>query len=263
MEGDGFRGTVQPLSPCDIMFRSPLFNARGTDKEMQTFSVIFMCLRITISSSSSKPAAMSSESSARTLPVPARPPGETDAWILGCGLPSLAAAVHLVQEAKVPAARVHILETLSVAGGSTANGGDVENGYEYRAGAMPAFNDVCVEDLLSQVPSKSRKDKTALDDILEYDQLHPLTDGPGTRFLTKKSKGLDRIEGKRVNLGLRDRMDLFMLASKTEKSLGRSKIQDHFSDSFFRSNYWLTLATTYAFQDALHIVRLNPVADCS
>ncbi|PLB45065.1 67 kDa myosin-cross-reactive antigen family protein [Aspergillus steynii IBT 23096] len=151
-------------------------------------------------------------------------------------------------EARVPPNRVHILEALSVAGGSTANGGDAENGYEYRTGAMPAFNDVCVEDLLSLVPSKSREGKTALDDILEYDDVHPLEEGPGTRFLVQKSKGLGRIETKRVSLGLRDRMDLFMLASKTEKSLGRSRIQEYFSESFFRSNFWLLLATTFGFQ---------------
>ncbi|KAH8434000.1 oleate hydratase [Aspergillus melleus] len=194
---------------------------------------------------------MSSESSVRSVrsvPLPIRPPGDMDAWILGCGLPSLTAAVHLIEEAKVPPNRVHILETLSVAGGSTANGGDAENGYDYRAGAMPSFNDVCVEELLSLVPSKSREGKTALDDILEYDKANPVAEGAGTRFLTAKGGKPCRIAMKSVTLGLRDRMDLFMLTSKTEKSLGRSRIQEYFNDSFFRSNYWLTLATTFGFQ---------------
>ncbi|KAK1141857.1 hypothetical protein N8T08_008370 [Aspergillus melleus] len=194
---------------------------------------------------------MSSESSVRSVrsvPLPIRPPGDMDAWILGCGLPSLTAAVHLIEEAKVPPNRVHILGTMSVAGGSTANGGDAENGYDYRAGAMPAFNDVCVEELLSLVPSKSCEGKTALDDILEYDKANPVAGGAGTRFLTAKGKKICRIATKSVTLGLRDRMDLFMLTSKTEKSLGRSRIQEYFSDGFFRSNYWLTLATTFGFQ---------------
>lgn len=61
-----------------------------------------------------------------------------DAWILGSGVQSLAAAVYLIEEAKVPPNRVHILETIGKAGESTANVGDPVNGYEYRGGAVPS-----------------------------------------------------------------------------------------------------------------------------
>lgn len=166
-----------------------------------------------------------------------------DAWILGSGVPSLTAAVHLIEEAKVPPNRVHILETVGMAGGSTVNNGDPINGYEYRAGIMSAFNDVSLEDLLSIVPSKTTSGNTALDDILEFNKANSLEGRSHTRFLVEKSNRISCIDPKHVSLGLRDRMELFRLAGKTEKSLGRTRIREYFSESFFRGNYWLMLAT--------------------
>lgn len=183
-------------------------------------------------------------SRSNSLPVDHRPPDDMDAWILGSGIPSLAAAVYLIEETKVLPNRVHILETVSKAGGSTANAGDAVNGYEYRAGAMSAFSGFCLEDLLCMVPSKARPGKTALDDILESSEAKPVDKTPHTRFLVKKSDGISRVNARNFGLGIRDRINLSILTSKTEESLGRSRIRDHFSEGFFRSDYWLMLATT-------------------
>lgn len=173
-----------------------------------------------------------------------RPPGDIDAWVLGSGVPSLAAAVYLIEEANVPPNRVHILEAVSMAGGSTANAGDPVNGYEYRTGITAVFDDACVENLLSMVPSETGTGKTALDDILEFNESEPLEKTPHTRFLVEKSNGISCVGPKHVSLGLRDRMDMFKFAAKTEKSLGRSRIRDYFHETFFQSNHWLVLATT-------------------
>lgn len=78
-----------------------------------------------------------------------RPPSGMDAYILGSGPSSLSAAVYLLEEPKIPANRIHILETLSKAGGSTANIGDPVHGYEYRAEVMPTFSGAFFEDLLA------------------------------------------------------------------------------------------------------------------
>ncbi|KAE8370919.1 oleate hydratase [Aspergillus caelatus] len=176
-----------------------------------------------------------------------RPPDKLDVWILGSGIASLTAAVHLIQEANVPAEKIHILEKLAVAGGGTISEGDPVNGYNYRAGGMPPFNGSAMEELLSVVPSRTRKGKNALDDIIEFGS-HALNWTSHTRLLTRRSHGLGCIDPHKINLGLRDRIELFMMVSKTEKALGRTRIKDHFSESFFKSNYWLTLATTFGFQ---------------
>ncbi|PYI04552.1 67 kDa myosin-cross-reactive antigen family protein [Aspergillus sclerotiicarbonarius CBS 121057] len=151
----------------------------------------------------------------------------------------------LVLDPHLPPSRIHILETLSQAGGGTVSAGDHVNGYDYRGGAMPPFNDVCMEELLELVPSQTNPDKTVLEEIDEFWATEAVKDTPRTRFLTRYKHGLDRINAKEASVGLRDRVDLFMMASKAEKSLGRSRICDHFSKSFFKSGYWLILSTTF------------------
>ncbi|KAJ5134338.1 hypothetical protein N7526_005703 [Penicillium atrosanguineum] len=177
-----------------------------------------------------------------------RCPGDMDAWILGSGIASLTSAALLIQKAHIPPSRIHILETLEKAGGGSTSTGDPVNGYDYHAGAMPAFNGVYMEKLLSLVPSKSDPKKTALNDLCEFNRTNPPYKTPHTRFLSRKSHELARIDPKRIGMGLRDRFSLYMLSSKTEKSLGRSRIQDHFHSSFFKSTYWLNLATTFGFE---------------
>ncbi|KAL4883215.1 streptococcal 67 kDa myosin-cross-reactive antigen like family-domain-containing protein [Aspergillus karnatakaensis] len=135
-----------------------------------------------------------------------------NAWILGSGISSLTTAVHLIQEAHVPPSQVHIIETLSIAGGTTVSYGDAEHGYDFRAGMRPQLNDMCMETLLSLVPSESNPSRTLRDDVFEFAKSLDIQPAQ-TRFLTHKPLGVGRIDGKKMMLGVRDRLDLFMLAS--------------------------------------------------
>ncbi|GLI75550.1 hypothetical protein PoHVEF18_003807 [Penicillium ochrochloron] len=182
-------------------------------------------------------------SSPNSLPVNLPLP-DVDAWILGSGIPSLAAAVYLIDEAKIPPTRVHILEDLSKAVDSTAHAGDPVNGYKYLAGVTPTCDLFCFEELLSKVTSRLRADKTAFDDILESNKGESLDARPYTQLWTEKSRGISYINPKQMKAGLRHRLDLLVLSIKSEKSLGRSRVCDHFRGSFFRSEYRLVLATT-------------------
>ncbi|KAL2840769.1 streptococcal 67 kDa myosin-cross-reactive antigen like family-domain-containing protein [Aspergillus pseudoustus] len=138
---------------------------------------------------------------------------DLDAWLLGSGIASLTAAVHLIQEAHVPPSRIHILENLSVAGGTTASYGNATQGYDFRAGVRPQFNDMCMDTLLSLVPSVNDPNRTVRDEVLEYAESITVQRSQ-TRFLMHKPHGVGRLGGKKMELGVRDRIDLFLLASK-------------------------------------------------
>ncbi|KAL4947075.1 streptococcal 67 kDa myosin-cross-reactive antigen like family-domain-containing protein [Aspergillus filifer] len=182
-----------------------------------------------------------------------RDPTNLDAYILGSGLASLTSAVHLIREANVPPNRVHIIETLSLAGGTTVSYGDAKKGYDFRADMRPQFNDSCVDDLLRLVPSKVNPDqnKTVRDDVLEFAESMGNVCSKNrerTRFLTRSRKKRDSVgkaDAKKAGLGLRDRMEMVLLTTKSEKVLGRARICDCFSKGFFGSGYWLGLASTF------------------
>ncbi|KAL2810083.1 streptococcal 67 kDa myosin-cross-reactive antigen like family-domain-containing protein [Aspergillus granulosus] len=138
---------------------------------------------------------------------------DLDAWILGSGIASLTAAVHLLQEAHVPPSRIHIIEKLSIAGGTTVSYGDAIHGYDFRAGVRPQVNDMCMDELLSLVPSLNDPNRTVRDEISEYAESLSVQ-RTQTRFLTQTPHGVGRLGGKKLELGVRDRIDLFMLASR-------------------------------------------------
>jgi oleate hydratase len=101
-----------------------------------------------------------------------------------------------------------------------------------------------MEGLLLWVPSEI-PGKTVWEDIRDYFEENIPKQESRARFLARKGNRLEQIEARRLNPGLKDRMDLFMLSLKTERALGRSQIRDHFPESFFKTNYWLMLATMY------------------
>lgn len=172
-----------------------------------------------------------------------RSPNSLDAWIIGSGISSLASAVSLLQGGHVPPERIHILESRDTVG-DEASAGDPVNGYHYHAGGMPLVKGAYMEELLSRIPSTTRPYKTVLDDLDKYNESNVHKEVPRTGFLTRKPHGLGRIEANRTSLGLRDRMSVFKLTSRSEKSLGRSRISDCFRDRFFKTPYWLTMAST-------------------
>lgn len=177
-----------------------------------------------------------------------RAPDNLDAWILGSSIASLASAVHLIRDANVPASRIHILESHSVPGDGLISIGDPLNGYDHRTGCMPSFNDVCMEELLSLVPSATGSGRTALEDMKEFDANETCKDVAGTHLLIQGEHGLERVETRNLSMGLKDRINLVILILKTEESLGRKRVSELFGKSFFKSRFWAVLSTMYVVQ---------------
>ncbi|RAH65397.1 oleate hydratase [Aspergillus aculeatinus CBS 121060] len=209
------------------------------------------------------------------LETPDATHSEIHAYILGAGITSLSAAVHLLQEGHLPASHIHILETLDQAGGGTVSSGNAEEGYHYRAGGMPFLNGDAMATLFAEVPSDVNPGKSVLDDLYEYWGLpvatagqhhHQQRGGLGeeqaqhphqqqqsqchqTRLIRRSKHGLVRIDCKHsTSLGLRDRVEVFRFMNKSEVTLGRSRIRDHFGKGFFGGSYWGVLSTTFGFK---------------
>jgi oleate hydratase len=98
-----------------------------------------------------------------------RDPAVVHAWLVGADIASLAAAVHLIQDAKVPgpqihilknsASQSHILETLPVTQALAANVDDAPGGDVYYSRILSS-NYVCTNELLSQISSWKKLNQT-------------------------------------------------------------------------------------------------------
>ncbi|KAJ5480473.1 hypothetical protein N7530_005982 [Penicillium desertorum] len=177
-----------------------------------------------------------------------RDPKDVQAWLIGSGIASLAAAVHLVKQANIPARQVHILDVHKGSGGAMEEvSGDPNDGYVLHTGAQPYFHEDCVEELLKLVPSPDNPENTIWDTIEDY-ELHG---GPGHKTKTRllRHRGEEtKVDTHGMQIGAKLRMDLVVFLLDREKASDSRRISDVFDGSFFQTEFWTLWSTTFLLQ---------------
>ena len=186
-----------------------------------------------------------STASFNTVNMP-RDPNETQAWLVGSGIASLAAAVYLIRDAKMMATNIHILDVHDGTGGGIRSCGNAEHGYVLYAGSLPYFHDKCVDELLSLVPSAKAANKTILGTIYDFEreEVPKPPEHAATRILRQGDKGLEKVEANQLHIGCQQRLELIKIMLQSERSLGSQSIEAFFDKSFFKSNFWILWSTT-------------------
>ena len=174
-----------------------------------------------------------------------RRPATTNVYMIGSGIGSLAAAIYLIRDARVPGKNIKIFESLDVDGGSLDGAGDAKRGYMIRGGRMlniPRYE--CLQDVMTEIPSIEFDDISLEEEFLEYNQ----------EFKThSRARLVDKNGGKvdvtQMGFSPDDRMDMEkLILMETEKSLGAKRIDEVFGPHFFKTNFWFMWQTTFAFQ---------------
>ena len=195
---------------------------------------------------------------------PHRDPEKTNAYLVGGGIASLAAAAFLLHDAKVPASQIHILESSPVAGGSMDGAGSPETGYIMRGGRMLNFSYRCLYDLLATIPSLKDSKITVMDEISMFNVVEGNKTHANARLVeetrdaTRPANGNHPaledptllpsiVDVKDYGLSVKDREDLVRMMLEGEKRLERMKIDAYFQEEFFHTNFWLMWATMYGF----------------
>ena len=174
-------------------------------------------------------------------------PRSTNAYLVGGGIASLAAAAYLIHDANVPAAQVHILESSPLTGGSMDGAGSPETGYILRGGRMLNFSYLCLYDLLSTIPSLTDPKLTVMDEINMFNAVQGNKTHANARIVKLPRTFPDArpilADASDFGLSITDRANLLKLTAESEQRLGRMKIEECFSDAFFYSNFWIMWAT--------------------
>ena len=174
-----------------------------------------------------------------------RRPATTNVYMIGSGIGSLAAAIYLIRDARVPGKNIKIFESLDVDGGSLDGAGDAKRGYMIRGGRMlniPTYEGL--QDVMTEIPSIEFDDISLEEEFLEYNQ----------EFKThSRARLVDKNGGKvdvtQMGFSPDDRMDMEkLILMETEKSLGAKRIDEVFDPHFFKTNFWFMWQTTFAFQ---------------
>ena len=166
-------------------------------------------------------------------------------YLIGSGIGSLAAAVYLIRDAKVPGENIRIFDALDTDGGSLDGTGDARRGFLIRGGRMlniPTYE--CFQDIMTAVPSEEFDGISAEQEFLNYNE--EFKTHANARLVDKNGK---RIDVNQMGFSADDRIDMEKLVlMETEKSLGAKRIDQVFGAHFFKTNFWYMWQTTFAFQ---------------
>jgi oleate hydratase len=169
---------------------------------------------------------------------------EFNAYLVGGGIGSLAAAAFMIRDGGLPGKNIFILEAKSLLGGSLDGYGNAVEGYSMRGGRMlTTDNYECTWDLYKSIPSLGSSGKSVFDETVEFNEQH-------------KSNCMARLVDRRrakvpvssMGFSMQNRKELLELSLAEEDKLGASCITDWLSPEFFESEFWYMWATTFAFQ---------------
>ncbi|PYH87561.1 67 kDa myosin-cross-reactive antigen like protein [Aspergillus ellipticus CBS 707.79] len=177
-----------------------------------------------------------------------RDPATTQAWLIGGGIASLSAAVHLIHDANVTPTHIHILDEHAKAGGGIKSCGNADDGYVLYTGSLPYFHDRCVEELLALVPSVENPEQSLLDTIKDSDQKGAHKQKSTTRLICQGKDGPECVHITSLQIGPKYRMELMRIMLENERALGDGCIKDYFDEAFFKTNFWIQWSTTFALQ---------------
>ncbi|MBM6915822.1 oleate hydratase [Gemmiger formicilis] len=177
---------------------------------------------------------------------PRKPKGveEKQAWLVGGGLASLAAAAFLVRDAQMDGSRIHILEEAGLPGGACDGLLRPDIGFVIRGGREMENHYECLWDLFRSVPSLEVPDASVLDEF--YWLNHDDPNYSMNRAILERGKSADTKN--RFDLSDDAAMELMKLFFTPDEALYNKTIDDVLSDEFYQSNFWLYWQTMFAFE---------------
>lgn len=166
------------------------------------------------------------------------------AYFIGGGIASLAGAAYLIKDANFPGENIYIFDSSKRLGGSLdAQYLPVSQGYIMRGVRMfeeKAFT--CTFDLMSFIPSLTDPGKSLREAFVDFNNNNK------TYSKSRLVKNGAALDAKPLGLCFKDRLGLISLLARHEDSLGTETIEDYFTPSFFKSNFWIEFCTAFSFQ---------------
>lgn len=177
---------------------------------------------------------------------PRKPEGveEKQAWLVGGGLASLAAAAFLIRDAGMEGSHIHILEESRVPGGACDGILYPEAGFVIRGGREMENHYECLWDLYRSIPSLENPGESVLDEFYRLNRDDPNV----SHNRATLQRGRSAETGNRFDLEDEAALELMELFLTPDEKLYDKTIAQVLGDKFFQSNFWLYWQTMFAFE---------------
>ena len=170
---------------------------------------------------------------------------EKSAYIVGSGLAALETACFLVRDGKMSGDKIHILESMDIAGGSCDGIADPTRGYVMRGGREMENHFECLWDLFHSIPSLELPGASVLDEFYWLNKEDP------NYSLCRATidRGADAHTDGKFNLSQKGCMEILKLFMTKDEDLYDKSIEDVFDNEVFDSTFWLYWRTMFAFEN--------------
>ena len=168
-----------------------------------------------------------------------------NAYLIGSGLASLAAACFLMRDGQMPGKNIHILEAMDIAGGACDGIFDPTRGYIMRGGREMEDHFECLWDLFRSIPSLEIKDASVLDEFYWLNKEDPNY----SLCRATINRGQDAKTNGQFNLSQKGCMEIMKLFMTKDEDLYDKTIEDVFDEEVFNSTFWMYWCTMFAFEN--------------
>ena len=165
------------------------------------------------------------------------------AYLIGGGIASLAAAAFMIRDGGMNGKNIHVLEKWNLPGGSLDGAGNAEDGYVCRGGREMEDAFECTWDLLSTIKSLENPDMSVLEEFRMLNMKDP--SDSACRVVEKCGQNAHM---ETLGLSKKNIKEIGKLVLAKEEDLGDMTIEQYFSASMLKTNFWLFWATMFAFE---------------
>ena len=177
---------------------------------------------------------------------PRKPEGVDDktAWFVGAGLASLSGAAFLIRDGQMDGSKITILEELKLPGGALDGIKEPKKGFVIRGGREMENHFECLWDLFRSIPSIEVEGASVLDEFYWLNKDDP-------NFSLERAtmdRGQSAHTDNKFMMSQKAQNELVKLFMATRKEMENKRIDEVFTDEFFKSNFWLYWQTMFAFE---------------
>ena len=178
---------------------------------------------------------------------PRKPAGvdNKSAWFVGAGLASMAGAVFMIRDGRLPGSKITILERLKLPGGALDGIRKPEHGFVIRGGREMEDHMECLWDLFRTIPSLEIDGASVLDEFYWLNK-----DDPNSSLCrVTQNQGQDAHTKNLFGLAEKAQKDMVKVFLATGEEMENKRIDEVFGADFLASNFWLYWRTMFAFEE--------------
>lgn len=177
---------------------------------------------------------------------PRKPQGVDDktAWFVGAGLASLSGAAFLIRDGQLDGSKITILEELKLPGGALDGIKEPKKGFVIRGGREMENHFECLWDLFRTIPSIEIEGASVLDEFYWLNKDDP-------NFSLERAtinRGQSAHTDNKFTMSQKAQNELVKLFMATRQEMENKRIDEVFTDEFFKTNFWLYWQTMFAFE---------------